>query len=187
MTLVIGLHGAKGSGKDQFFKSARSMFPDLDIRKIAYADSIKNHVCRIFGLKDEHQYDTFKRSDVTFNGQTVPGRNVVREIGMLMRSYDSMQFVDYVERTVLNNPQAIWCITDLRFQNELQSVKHVLDGYVVKIKRPGYEFDGHTTETEFADRLCHVVLHNNGAFMGEYNKSVAATVTRLIQLELNRG
>ena len=39
--MVLGLHGAKGSGKDYFYKVAKRTFPLLDVRKVAYADPIR--------------------------------------------------------------------------------------------------------------------------------------------------
>lgn len=187
MTLVIGLHGAKGSGKDQFFKAAKAAFPQLDVRKIAYADPIKNEVSNIFGLDSEEEYDEFKRTDLTFSvnkGYTwkqTAGRQAVREIGMLMRKYDEQQFVRYVEEEIRKAPQALWCITDLRFQNELDSIKNNLGGIVVKIKRYGFDFDGHVTETEFPDNVCTSVIHNVNLSLDEYNKLVVAEMNKILQ------
>lgn len=130
MTLVIGLHGAKGSGKDQFYKAVKAAFPQLDVRKIAYADPIKNEVLNIFGLETEEQYDEFKRTDLTFTvdkGYTwrqTAGRRAVREIGMLMRRYDEQQFVRYVEDQIKAAPQAVWLITDVRFDNSPTGLKN---------------------------------------------------------------
>lgn len=163
MTTVIGLHGAKGSGKDYFYQVVKKTYPNLDIRKIAYADPIKHKVMFLFGLETEEQYDEFKRTHLTAhldNPITQSGRHVVREIGMMMRDYDPQQFVRYVEQTIAAAPQAIWCITDLRFQNELNSIFQ-LNGFVVKILRAGFEYDGHITETEFPDYDCDYKICNN--------------------------
>lgn len=187
MTLVIGLHGAKGSGKDQFYKAAKEYFSVLDIRKIAYADPIKNEVCRIFGLSGEEEYDEFKRTDLTFTvdkGYTwkqTAGRQAVREIGMLMRQYDQSQFVRYVEDQIWSAPQAIWMITDLRFDNELDSVYNTLNGVVLKIKRSGVHFDGHVTETEIADDRCTAVIHNDNLTLDQYNQVVINEMNKILQ------
>lgn len=184
--VVIGLHGAKGSGKDQFFKAAKAAFPHLDIRKIAYADPIKNEVCRIFDMHTEEQYDAFKRTDISYQlpgypSHSVPGRQVVREIGMMMRKYDPHQFVRYVEEQIRKTPEAIWCITDVRFDNEVASVYDELDGILIKIKRGGFEFDGHVTETEIADDLCAAVIHNDNLTLSEYNQVVVKHMNNIFQ------
>lgn len=189
MTLVIGLHGAKGSGKDQFYKAVKAAFPQLDVRKIAYADPIKNEVSRIFGLQSEEEYDAFKRTTIKFNiprnrypePRLVEGRQVVREIGMMMRSYDEGQFVRYVEDEIRKAPQAVWCITDLRFDNELKSIKNELNGIVIKIKRGGVEFDGHITETEFPDEVCSSIIHNVGLSLEQYNEVVVQEMNKIMQ------
>lgn len=187
MGLVIGLHGAKGSGKDQFYKAVKDAFPQLDVRKIAYADPIKHEVSRIFGLDSEEEYDQFKRADLTFsvtNGYTwnqTAGRQAVREIGMLMRRYDPDQFVRYVETAIRDNPQAVWCITDLRFPNELRSVKTILGGLVIKIKREGFGYDGHVTETELPDDECNTIIHNANISLDEYNQRVVTELTSILQ------
>ena len=184
MSLVIGLCGAKGSGKDQFFKAAKEAFPLHNIRKIAYADPIKEEVSKIFELTDEQSYDAFKRTSVNFNiffTHSVPGRQVVPEIGMLMRRYDEQQFVRCVEEQIASDPSAIWCITDLRFQNELESINR-MGGVVVKIKRSGVNFDGHVTETEFEDDVCDFIVHNHNLTLREYNKCVVEEMHNILEV-----
>lgn len=187
MGLIIGLHGAKGSGKDAFYKIVKQSFPDRDVRKIAYADPIKQEVCRIFDLdpNTEQQYDLFKRTDVNYQlpgylGHGVAGRQVVREIGMLMRRYDENQFTRYVEDTINSSSAAIWCITDLRFTNELDSIKNRLGGIVIKIKRANFDYDGHATETELADSLCDSIINNNTT-LDDYQQSVVSEITSILQ------
>lgn len=186
MTLVIGVCGAKGSGKDQFYRATKAAFPQLDVRKIAYADPIKDEVCRIFNLKGETEYDMFKRTTLKYtlgdySKHEVEGRQAVREIGMLMRMYDGQQFVRYVENAIQANPQALWIITDLRFDNELASIKTILNGVVIKIKRNGCNYDGHVTETEFPDEQCNSVLHNNNLTLEQYNQLVVAEMNKIMQ------
>lgn len=185
MSIVIGLHGAKGAGKDEFFKVAKRLFPLHDIRKIAYADPIKNEICRIFGLSGECEYDQFKRTNIMYSlqgrdiGLSVPGRQVVREIGMMMRNYDEGQFVRYVETEIAKAPGAIWCITDLRFPNELESINK-LGGIVVKILREGITYDGHVTEVEFPDDQCNYVINNKTNLLNQYHSDVRSTMESIL-------
>jgi len=186
MALVIGLHGAKGSGKDQFYKAAKEGFPELDIRKVAYADPIKNQICRIFNLDGEDEYDSFKRTSLQFslennNPYNVDGRQVVREIGMLMRSYDESQFTKYVETEIEKAPNAIWCITDVRFMNEVISILHNLNGMIVKINRSGYTFDGHVTETEIPNEMCRHVIKSENLNLEQYNNIVIDFMKTLLE------
>lgn len=184
MSVVIGLHGAKGSGKDHFYKIVKRAFPLHDVRKIAYADPIKNEVARIFNLEDEDQYDLFKRNDVVYHlpgcaPKHVHGRQVVREIGMMMRNYDEDQFTRYVEDQIASAPAAIWCITDLRFDNELKSIQNNLGGIIVKIKRDGFQYDGHVTETELPNDVCDSIIMNDGT-LKQYEEKVVATMYAIL-------
>ncbi len=183
MTIVIGLHGAKGSGKDYFYQVVKQMYPKKDIRKIAYADPIKHKVMFLFGLSSEYEYDQFKRTTVTYDvgGKTIEqdGRHIVREIGMMMRDYDPGQFVRYVESSIKASPNSIWCITDLRFHNELDSIRQ-LNGKVVKIKRAGFGYDGHITETEFEDSECDYVIYNDSNLLDMYEESVDKLFNKII-------
>ena len=184
MSIVIGLHGAKGSGKDHFYKIVKKAFPLHDVRKIAYADPIKNEIAHIFNLEDEDQYDLFKRNDVSFllpgyTPKRVPGRQVVREIGMMMRNYDEHQFTRYVEEQITSAPAAIWCITDLRFDNELKSIQDNLGGIIIKIKRDGFQYDGHVTETELSNDVCDSIIMNDGT-LKQYEEKVVATMYAIL-------
>lgn len=163
MSRVIGLTGAKGSGKDLVGALIRKNYSN--VRTIAYADPIKQVVQGLFGLdaSDHIEYDAFKRTDVTFfGGKKVSGRALVREIGMLMRGYDEQQFVRYVNNNIAENPSALWVVTDVRFDNEIHSLKS-LGAYIIEVCRPGVEYDGHATETGFANHLIDFQIQNDRA------------------------
>jgi len=187
MTFVIGLHGAKGCGKDQFFKAVEVAFPHLDVRKIAFADPIKKEVMRIFNLNSEREYDVLKRTTVLtdidegYARRRLEGRHIVREIGMLMRSYDNHQFVRYVFSEIAKAPHALWFITDLRFDNELQAIRRNPNGIVIKIKRGGVDYDGHVTETEFPDLACDSIIRNVDLTLKQYNQLVVDEMNCILQ------
>lgn len=184
MTIVIGLHGAKGSGKDYFYQVVKNKFSNKDIRKIAFADPIRQKVMFLFGLKSEEEYDQFKRSNLSYRvcgkDHIQDGRHVVREIGMMMRDYDPNQFTRYVESTIQAAPNSIWCVTDLRFENEIKSVSNALSGKIVKIKRKGYAFDGHVTEREITNDRCDHIIINDSNIIGDYEDVVIKTFENII-------
>lgn len=189
-SIVIGLHGAKGSGKDQFFKTVESAFRTPNVRKIAYADPIKFELMRIFKLDNEHQYDELKRStvhlDLLSEPLTIDGRHVVREIGMLMRRYDESQFVRYVEKTIKSSRGTVWCVTDVRFANEVNSIRNALNGTIIKVVRPNYQYDGHVTEQEVPDDKCDVVIVNDGT-LAQYEQKVCDVYQSLLNTVALQG
>lgn len=168
---IVALTGPKGSGKDTVAQMIVDKYANqMDVRLIAFADPIKKVVQHVFGLdsRTNDEYDAFKRTTLTFNlpGSRMasqPGRHVVREIGMLMREYDDRQFTDYVASQFKAHPEALWVVTDLRFDNEYTMLRSAGFGAkVVKIIRPQYEYDGHITERAFDDHLVDQILMNDG-------------------------
>lgn len=175
MPKIIALTGIKGCGKDTVADILTSTYyvpVDRRIRRVAFADPIKNEVMYIFGLETIQQYDNLKRTVVTVNGlQAIEGRHIVREIGMLMRRYDVNQFVDYVDQQFEKDPNAIWIVTDLRFDNELIHLQN-LGAKIVKIDRPVVNvIDTHITERGFDNSICDVVIENKST-LEEFTREV---------------
>ena len=172
---IIALTGAKGSGKDTVgdIMQALSIPSDyaswrVPVKRIAFADPIKRQIEHIFNLSTSNndQYDLFKRSVLNYDiaeqeTRSVEARHVVREIGMLMRSYDEKQFVNYVRAAITNDPNAIWVITDLRFDNEYMMLRE-MGAIITKIVRPQVYSDGHITERGFGDHMVDKIIMNDG-------------------------
>lgn len=170
---LIALTGPKGSGKDTVAGIIKTMYGDrYDVESIAFADPIKKVVQHIFELDPTSvdEYDKFKRLDVEYNmpgegRKYVPGRHVVREIGMLMRDYDMNQFTSYVDAKFHESrfdDRKMFIVTDLRFDNEYMMLKS-WNASIIKIIRPQYQYDGHITERGFDDHLVNKVLMNDGS------------------------
>lgn len=184
---VVALTGPKGSGKDTVGALIKQMYPDLRPETIAFADPIKHAVRHIFNLGDEsvYSYDRLKRADLMLRDDekyyTIDGRRLVREIGMLMRSYDEKQFTQYVYDTITKDPDRLWVVTDMRFDNEYSFLKQKLNAKMIKIIRPSYNYDGHITERAFDDHLVDHVLMNDGDL--DYLRIRVDSVMRGINLE----
>lgn len=173
---IIALTGAKGSGKDTVGDIMQALSTSIDyvvgwrvpVKKIAFADPIKRQIEHIFNLNTNNndQYDLFKRSVLNYNiadqeTRSVEARHVVREIGMLMRSYDDKQYVNYVRAAINNDPNAVWVITDLRFDNEYMMLRE-MGAIITKIVRPQVDSDGHITERGFGDHMVDKIIMNDG-------------------------
>ena len=165
---IVALTGPKGSGKDTVAKIIKDTY---NASTVSFADPIKDKVNHILQLpsefRDKSAYDAVKRTRLTYDlpgigTYNVEGRHVVREIGMLMREYDTTQFTSYVESTIRSQPDKLWVVTDLRFDNEY-TILRKLGASVVKIVRPRYEYDGHITERGFDDHLVDGILMNDNS------------------------
>ncbi len=166
--MIVALTGPKGSGKDTVGRLICEMYPQYNPATIAFADPIKSIVQHIFDLDSSNndQYDLFKRTKLEYTlpgylSHAVDARHVVREIGMLMRSYDAQQFNNYVAETIKNEPNRLWVVTDMRFDNEYIMLKK-LGAKTVKIIRPSYDYECHITERGFDDHLVDTKLMNDG-------------------------
>ena len=170
--MLVGFGGPKGCGKDKAFEIIRKRFHFLKIKKIAFADPIRNQLYDIFKLND-NSYDNLKRStDVTILGTNaiitrVNGRDIVRGIGMLMRSYDEDQFVNYVRKEVEANPDTIFICTDVRFENEVEMFKQ-MGCPIALIRREGYQYDNHVSEQEISD-YDRIIINDS---LSNYEKQV---------------
>jgi len=168
---IIALTGPKGSGKDTVADIICRRFKS--VTRVAFADPIKKVAQHIFLLNDSdnEEYDRLKRSNIEIHGgkfettwKHVEGRHVVREIGMLMRSYDPSQFTKYVSDAITKarGTSDIFVVTDLRFDNEYIMLKEH-GAKIVKISRPDHQYDGHITERGFNDYLVDCIIDNNGS------------------------
>lgn len=185
--MIIALCGAKGSGKDTVAKKIDELYTHVSrVQTVAFADPIKKMIQHVFDLdpNSEEQYDKFKRTRVNYDlpghmTHSVSGRHVVREVGMLMRSYDENQFVKYVDDQINANPGYIWVVTDLRFDNEYNYLRDK-GAYIVKVTRSGTHADGHITERGFDDSLCDAVM-NNDVSIHELGARVIETFDTMIK------
>lgn len=164
MSKIIFLTGPKGSGKDTVAQLIAEKYDN--VKTIAFADPIKDVLLDLFNLATKDHYDQFKRTNISYQlpghlTEQIEGRKLVREIGMLMRSYDTRQFIDYVWKAIASDPNALWIVTDMRFDDEYLMAKQ-LGAKIVKITRPQYDYDGHISERNFDDHLVDNILHNDG-------------------------
>lgn len=181
---MIALTGPKGSGKDTV---ARMIVEQYDnVKTIAFADPIKKVIQRLFDLdpSNNDQYDLFKRTSVSYqlpgwHNHSVSGRDLVREIGMLMRGYDDFQFNAYVIDRVNAEDADIWVVTDVRFDDEFELMRN-WGVPIIQITRPGCDYDGHATERGFADKTVDFTITNDGS-LSDLNTKTGIVVNNIMK------
>jgi dephospho-CoA kinase len=182
--IVIALTGPKGAGKDTVGQFIKSKY--RSVITTAFADPIRKVVEDIFQLPSElrpDSYDKFKRTNLMYDlpgigMEAVSGRRVVREIGMLMRSYNENQFTQYAEDVFRANPDSLHVITDMRFANEYEVLKRY-NAKFIKIDRPDYDYDGHVTEKGFPDSYVDFIINNDGD-IEKLERSVEAVMKMIV-------
>ena len=100
--MILGLTGPPGSGKDTL---ADHLVEKYNFKRVAFADPIRAQVKFLLQLKTDNEYNRVKRSNLLMLNHSgrdhlIDGRHLVREIGMLMLSYDKRQFCQYVVDTI---------------------------------------------------------------------------------------
>jgi CO dehydrogenase nickel-insertion accessory protein CooC1 len=182
---VIALTGAKGSGKDTVAAIIYDLLGSDKVRTIAFADPIKHQLKHLFKLSSTSDYDLFKRIKISYDmrgySHKVDGRHVVREIGMLMRSYNEHQFVDYVEEAIKSQPSYHWVITDLRFDNEYLAMRNIGAKIIKVVNNRVQTKDMHITERGFDDKLVDIILPNHGD-IGELKSTVNDILERVVKV-----
>lgn len=178
--LIIGFCGPKGSGKDYGYQLLRDLYPTRDWKRVAFADPIKNTISKLFAMsvddvnivKRLDYVELIDRDQHRYGG--ISGRDLVRGIGMLMRDYDDNQFNRYVEKVIVDNATTNFAITDIRFDNEFDLI-HRLGGVIIRINRPGYQYDHHITEQSI-DKFDYVIDNTNRA---DYIKQLSNIIDRI--------
>lgn len=160
--MIIFLCGPKGSGKDTVASKFIELHPTYI--RLAFADPIRDFVMDLFDLTTTTEYDDFKRGSLSVNSNCVSGREIVRGIGMKMLSYDTEQFVRYVEEQINQSTNNV-IVTDTRMDHEFNLVTKLRqtrdDVVLAQIRRPGHEYDGHVTERPPSVPV-DLVINNDG-------------------------
>lgn len=119
--LVLGLGGDRGVGKDTLFQLLRQMDPRF--RRWAYADQLKFDLRPL--LTDQFGIDPITATD----SEKEFIRPILIAYGCAWRDRDidhwAKQVTDQIGQIIQNNPQPfIHVITDCRFENEVELLRH---------------------------------------------------------------
>ena len=172
--MILGLTGVRGSGKDTL---ADHLVDHYGFRRIAFADPVREKVKFLLQLNSDEEYDSVKRTQLFWERHSdsvknIDGRHLVREIGMLMLSYDKEQFTNYVTNEITKNIEKFhYVVTDLRMKHEYQSLKR-LDAFVVKIETGKENTDSHVTEVGFSDDMCDYIIHNTDRDLQKFQSNI---------------
>jgi hypothetical protein len=172
--MLIGLTGKKGVGKDTV---GQYLVSNYRFTKIAFADPLKQAVANLFGISIEEV-------DVWKDDREIPYAEVILQFGTTQWSWTWREFLQrfgtemgretfsqnfwvdrwqdaWTQHSFMNPDNTSVVATDVRFDNEAEHIKDC-GGYVVEIKRPGHEPDGHVSEAGIREDLIDCVILNEG-------------------------
>jgi len=116
MTKVIQLTGYPRSGKDEYFKIAKDLYPELDIRRYAYADYLKERHAEELGVSSIEHYNELLHSTNEYHGHNL--RNGLSKLGIRLKKEDLLVFVNKVRSDILDDNPDLAIITDMRYWEE---------------------------------------------------------------------
>lgn len=171
---LIGITGRKFNGKDTLCNIIVDIISkeDVKIKKIAFAGALKEACKCIFGFTNEQLYGNKKEEFDEF-WKTTP-RRILQFVGTdLFREQISNEiphvgkeiWIAVVKKQILeewnNNPDTVFIITDLRFENEFNMIKN-MNGTTIRIERSSIDsIDMHSSEMEISNmKVDHIVKND---------------------------
>lgn len=171
--VIIGVCGRAGSGKDEFYRTANSEFPEMKFCKSFFSKAVKE-IASLIVFNNERMYTLFEGRTMksTVNRLGVTNRELLIGIGDGLRKSVS----EDIWIKLINMPKnRNIIVTDLRYPNEAEFIRS-LGGIVVKINRnPSEEIE---TESSVDDVVPDRVIENNGT-LEEYRKKVVDLIKYL--------
>ena len=163
--LIIGISGKKGHGKDTLGKI---LSDEYNFKKESFARPIKESARRVFGFSQSQLHGELKETIDPF-WEFTP-RWAMQQIGtdLFRDGIDKNVWAKSLIRRVRQSPRDKIVITDVRFPNEVDTIKEV-GGYVIRVVRPEY-----TKINPYIRRLCWWFPKLSDYFGSQYHMSEIA-------------
>lgn len=161
--MIIAISGKFQSGKDTF---TDILMEELDKRgyafvKRSFADKLKRIVLLLCDL-DISYYDR-KEYYVEMFGMTLGQLYQIVGTECFRNHLDTETWVKALLGTY--TPENNWIITDCRFKNEANAIKHIPDSHIIRIERPyahhGSRDPSHASEIDLDDYPFDITIYND--------------------------
>jgi hypothetical protein len=194
--MIIGIHGAKQTGKDT---AANHLISNFAFERLAWADKVKEALAVIFDLdlqifhgtdEEKNQTTWIRWSDLDdemgalqslgkfMHKDFITYRELMQLFGTdVMRAWMPKIWVMTAMRNL--NPKQDYVVSDVRFFNEASAIKRHENGWLIKIKRPGNEPSEHASERELPDGMFDRMIVNDGT-VEDYKKTLEEVLQGLI-------
>lgn len=194
MSLIFGISGRKGHGKDTFCNFVREF--DSEFQILHFADDLKTMCGEIFNLTPQQMYEpALKEIPFTWYGQKtiymddyledirrVTGLDIqpqekIAKTPRRVLQYFGTEYVRSVKDSfwvdrVIDKINAIGkkcLVADMRFPNEVEALREI-NATLIRVQRPDLKSDGDVHDSEaMIDKL--EVDYNFEIFTGELEKS----------------
>ena len=151
---IVALVGAAGCGKS----TVADILQGIDNHRIKFSQPLKD-LLKAIGLSDEHTEGRLKEAPCDLLAGRTP-RYAMQTLGTeWARDIMDKDFWLNLWRTKAQQYDKI-VAEDCRFGNEAALVKS-MGGNLWRINRLGYDYSGHSSETEMEDLNCDCVINNH--------------------------
>ena len=151
---LVALVGAAGCGKS----TVADILSGMGYHRLKFSQPLKD-MLKAIGLSDEHTEGRLKEAPCNLLSGRTP-RYAMQTLGTeWARDIMAKDFWLNLWRTQVQQYDKI-VAEDCRFANEAALVKS-LGGNLWEINRLGYDFKGHSSETEMQEIKCDLVINNH--------------------------
>ena len=151
MSLIIGISGKKGAGKDTVATIIQSM-QSCVVGRIGFATELKKEVARALGVTVEYIEQNKSNFRLILQGW---GTDYRRKL------CGEDYWVRIMEKAIQHMSRCdIILIPDVRFQNEYDFVKRAC-GMLIRVNRTGLVSDTHKSETELDNNTFDFTITND--------------------------
>ena len=175
--MIIVLSGGKQHGKDTFAKALQKLYPELQFKRRAFADAIKEITailldCDYDEIETLKVLENIKITDESCIRQGTTMRLFLQRLGQLMRDFtgDKLIWAHTLGATMMSL-DSNYIVTDCRFGFEERYLRELAEHegqqvVVVKILNPRVELgkDTHVSERSYEEIRFDEVILNTGSF-----------------------
>jgi hypothetical protein len=170
---IIGFTGNKQNGKSTV---TQYIVEKYDAVELSFAGPLKDGCRELFGFNDEQLYGNLKevvdpfwnvtpREILQFVGTDLIRKQMSKIIPDIGESFWIKCLENKVKKELAKNPNVTIIISDIRFPNEMESVKK-MGGLVIRVTRPEFnnknnEFSMHESEKLIATMQVDAELWND--------------------------
>lgn len=168
--VLIGISAKKQSGKDEFFKVMNELNNDLFENK-KFASKLKQICSLLTGLPIEYFYN-HEYYDYSLSNWKLTIRQMQQKIGteLFRNNFSENIWIDSLFCDFKKDSK--WIITDVRFPNELQSIR-AKKGIIVRIERESVkDNDNHASETSLDGYTNWDYIIYNNSTLEDYRKEI---------------
>lgn len=157
--IIVGLAGRKRVGKDTI---ANVLKNEYGFVSDSFAAPIRSFVYELTGIPECAESDDIKEETVPWLGKS--RRELMQTLGTEWgrKTIHPDIWINALRRRVIDNYGTPLVITDIRFENEAQTVR-ALGGWVLHVQRPGLTHaDLHESETDLRIYKMDGLIRNDG-------------------------